>query len=106
MKCPIEITKSAARFICDILTCPENKNIKLEMVEGGSQGHEYKWTATSETTGDIAIRLNKENVLYLDRTTAEKMYASAIILEQQGDKRCLTIVNPNLKGSCNLSVAT
>lgn len=97
MKCPIEITKSAAKYICDMFTCQDNKNVKLEMVGNVSQGHAYKWTATNESAGDIAIRLNQENVLYLDLATAEKMYASAIVLTKQGNAQHLTIVNPTTK---------
>lgn len=102
---PVEVTKSAAEFIADMITKQGKKNVKLELVVGGCHGHEYKWTTTDEDNGDIAIRLNADNMLYLDQSTAEKMYASMIIIEKDGINKKLTIVNPNIKGTCGCGLS-
>lgn len=58
-----------------------------------------------DTNGDIAIRLTSDNMLYLDKTTAEKMYASMIIIEKDGLNKKLTIINPNVKGTCGCGIS-
>jgi Fe-S cluster assembly iron-binding protein IscA len=93
---PVEITASAATYISDAIKRDGKKNVLLELVDDPCNGYEYRWTMTNDENGDIAIRLNHENVLYLKQSTANMMYASAIVME----KDSLTIMNPNLKGSC------
>lgn len=102
---PIEVTTSAANYIADMIIKDGKTNVKLELVDGGCNGFEYKWTTTDDANGDIAIRLNSSNVLYLDKLTAEKMYASMIIIEKDGLNKKLTIVNPNVKGTCGCGIS-
>lgn len=100
---PVEVSKSAASYICGMIAKSGKKHVKLEVIDCGCDGHEYKWTTTDDENGDIGIRLNAENMLYLNDDTAKKMYASVIVMEgNEGDKK-LSIMNPNIKGSCNVN---
>lgn len=102
---PVEVTSSAAKHIADMISNDGKKNVRLELVEGGCHGHEYRWTTTNDENGDIAIRLNSDNMLYLDNNTAKKMYASMIIIEKDGINKKLTIINPNIKGTCGCGLS-
>lgn len=102
---PVEVTTSAAAYISNMIKRDGKKHVRLELVDGGCNGYEYRWTTTDEENGDIAIRLNQENVLYLNKSTAEKMYASMIVMEKEGLNNKLTIINPNIKGSCGCGLS-
>jgi iron-sulfur cluster assembly accessory protein len=105
MNHPVEVTTSAAGYISDMIKREGKKHVMLELVDGGCNGYEYRWTTTNEEIGDFAIRLNQENMLYLNKSTAEKMYASMIVMEKNGLNNKLTIVNPNIKGSCGCGLS-
>ncbi len=102
---PIEVTPSAAKFISEMIARSGKANVLLQLVDGGCNGYEYKWTTTDETAGDIAIRLNDNNMLYLDKTTAERMYASIISIQPDGLNQKLSILNPNVRNECGCGLS-
>jgi Fe-S cluster assembly iron-binding protein IscA len=101
---PLEVTKAAASYISDVIAKSGKKHITLECLDCADNGHEYKLTTTDDENGDIGIRLNAKNVLYLNNDTAKKMYASVIVMEGNNDNKKLSIMNPNIKGSCDTNI--
>lgn len=102
---PIEVTPAAAKFISEMIVRSGKANVLLQLVDGGCNGYEYKWTTTDDTTGDIAIRLNDTNMLYLDKSTAERMYASIISIQPDGLNHKLSILNPNVRNECGCGLS-
>lgn len=100
---PVEITSAAAAHLVKMIQRDGKKNIILSIVPGGCNGFEYKWEITDgilDQDGDIGIRLSAENILYLSKTTAEKMYASIISIKDDGLSKKLEILNPNVAYAC------
>jgi iron-sulfur cluster assembly protein len=100
---PIEITSAAVAHITKMVSRENKKNVILDIVTGGCNGYEYKWIVTDDALsqdGDVGIRLSEENVLYLSKTTAERMFASIITLTQDGLSKKLDILNPNVAYAC------
>ena len=100
---PVEITTAAAKHIVKMIERDAKKNIILSIVPGGCNGFEYKWEVTNESLdqdGDVGIRLRSENILYLSKATAEKMYASIISIKEEGLSKKLEILNPNVAYAC------
>jgi len=102
---PIEVTTAAAKYISDMIKNDGKKHVHLELVDGGCNGYEYRWTTTDEETGEFSIRLTQDNMLYLNKSTADKMFASMIVMQKDGLNSKLTIVNPNIKGSCGCGLS-
>jgi iron-sulfur cluster assembly protein len=98
----IEVTPNAGKHIVDMITRVNKNNLLLEIVPGGCNGFEYKWTPVDdfENDGGIEIRLSENNVLYLNKFTADKMTGSIIAIETTGLNKKLNIINPNVTYSC------
>jgi iron-sulfur cluster assembly protein len=99
----IEITGKAQRHIVDMVRRSGKSNVILDIVPGGCNGYEYKWTTTDEVVsedGVVNIRLDTDIVMYLRKETATKMYASIITMKQEGLSSKLDIINPNVAYSC------
>lgn len=100
---PVEITTAAASHLIKMIQRDGKKNIILAIVPGGCNGFEYKWEITDgalDQDGDVGIRLSSENILYLSKDTAAKMYASIISIKDDGLSKKLDILNPNVAYSC------
>ena len=100
---PIEITAAAREHIVKMVSREGKKNVILDIVTGGCNGYEYKWTVTDDIlvgVGDVDIRLSEDNVLYLSESTALRMFASMITLTEAGLSRKLDILNPNVAYAC------
>jgi iron-sulfur cluster assembly protein len=98
----IEVTPNASKHIVSMITRDNKRNLLLEIVPGGCNGFEYKWTPVDdfENDGGIEIRLSENNVLYLNKFTADKMTGSIIAIETLGLNKKLNIINPNVSYSC------
>jgi len=98
----IEVTPTANKHIVDMISRANKNNLLLEIVTGGCNGFEYKWTPVDnfENDGGIEIRLSENNVLYLNKFTADKMAGSIIAIETTGLNKKLNIINPNVSYSC------
>lgn len=98
----IEVTPNASKHIVDMISRVNKNNLLLEIVPGGCNGFEYKWTPIDnfENDGGIEIRLSENNVLYLNKFTADKMTGSIIAIETTGLNKKLNIINPNVTYSC------
>lgn len=100
---PVEITTAAVAHLIKMIQRDGKKNIILDIVPGGCNGFEYKWEITDkslEEDGDVGIRLSSENILYLSKGTAAKMYASIISIKDDGLSKKLDILNPNVAHAC------
>ena len=98
----IEVTPTAEKHLITMLARAGKNHILLEIVTGGCNGFEYKWTPVDdfEEDGGIEIRLSENNVLYLNKFTTEKMAGSIIAIETSGLNKKLNIINPNVTYSC------
>ena len=98
----IEVTPNAIKHIVDMIARVNKNNLLLEIVPGGCNGFEYKWTPVDnfENDGGIEIRLGENNLLYLNKFTADKMTGSIIAIETTGLNKKLNIINPNVSYSC------
>jgi iron-sulfur cluster assembly protein len=98
----VEVTSKANKYIVDMITRAGKSNLLLEIVTGGCNGFEYKWTPVEDyqNDGGIEIRLSENNVLYLNKFTADKMAGSVISIETEGLNKKLGIINPNVTYSC------
>jgi iron-sulfur cluster assembly protein len=100
---PVEITTAAKSHIIGMILRDGKTNVILDIVPGGCNGYEYKWTLTNDTlteNGSIDIRLSDINVLYLTKRASENMSASMITMKQDGLNRRLEIINPNVAYAC------
>lgn len=100
---PLEITTAAKNHIVSMILRDEKTNAILDLVPGGCNGYEYKWTLTDEPlteNGNTDIRLSDANVLYLTKRATDKMSASVITIKQEGLNRRLEIINPNVAYEC------
>jgi iron-sulfur cluster assembly protein len=98
----IEVTSNASKHIVDMISRAGKNNLLLEIVPGGCNGFEYKWTPVDDyqNDGGIEIRLSENNVLYLNKFTADKMAGSVISIQTLGLNKKLSIINPNVTYSC------
>lgn len=100
---PIEITSAATEHIVKMVTREGKKNVILDIVTGGCNGYEYRWTVTDNVlvdAGDIGIRLSQDNMLYLSESTAQRISASVVTLTDVGLSKKLDILNPNVAYAC------
>lgn len=100
---PLEVTVAAKSHIIGMILRDGKTNVILDIVPGGCNGYEYKWTLTNDTlteNGSTDIRLSDSNVLYLTKGATDKMSASVITIKQEGLNRRLEIINPNVAYEC------
>jgi len=100
---PVEITNKAQKHIVDMIRRDGKANVLLDIVPGGCNGYEYKWTTTNDNIDEpssVSIRLSEDNVLYLKEDAAKKLYASIITMRQEGLSSKLEIINPNVAYAC------
>lgn len=100
---PVEITSAAKNHIVSMILRDGKTSAILDLVPGGCNGYEYKWTLTNEPlteNGSTDIRLSDSNMLYLTTRATDKMSASVITIKQEGLNRRLEIINPNVAYEC------
>jgi iron-sulfur cluster assembly protein len=99
----VEVTTAAKSHIIGMILRDGKSNVILDIVPGGCNGYEYKWSTTDEIlteNGSTTIRLSDINMLYLTKSATDNMSASVITMKQEGLNRKLEIINPNVAYAC------
>ena len=96
----IEITNEAKRYIIAMLERSGKPAVKLGLEEQGCNGYKYKWDLVTSNIGDHSIELDEDHYIIIDDSNLSYIDGSMIILEiSRFDKR-LSVINPNVEGSC------
>jgi len=96
----IDITYEAKQYIIAMLERSGHPAVKLGLEEQGCNGYKYTWTPLGFNMGDHVIEIDHDHYLIIDNEVYKYIDNSSIVLELSRFDKKLSIINPNVDGSC------
>jgi len=99
---PVNVTPSAANYLCNTCKREAKPGIKLQVKGGGCAGfsYEYEFVDSKEDNDDVVIPLDEQYYFVIDSMSLLYVIGTTLDYEEKIGQSSLVLKNPNEVSSC------